>query len=104
MIFVDADDGGVAPFDALDPVRVRLHKAGLHVLNRVYGAAHGVDLCELGAGAFLELRNLGVDGGIAIEKIGVFEKIGLKRQDLLHAKRPLLVPRAGQAEGLVPCG
>ena len=32
----------------------------------------------------------------------VLEQVGLEGQDLLDAQRPLLVPRAGQAEGLVP--
>ena len=35
---------------------------------------------------------------------GILEQVGLVGQDLLEAKRPLLVPRPGQAERLVPGG
>ena len=38
----------------------------------------------------------------AVEQVGIFEQVGLVGQDLLHAQRPLLVPGARQAQGLVP--
>ena len=46
--------------------------------------------------------DLGGDGRVAVEQVGVFEQVGLVGQDLLHAQRPLLVPGARQAQGLVP--
>ena len=38
----------------------------------------------------------------AVEDVVVLEQVGLEREHLLHPQRPLLVPRAGQAERLVP--
>ena len=34
----------------------------------------------------------------------IFEQVGFKRQNLLHAQRPLLIPRAGEAQRFVPSG
>ena len=45
---------------------------------------------------------LRVDLRGAIEEVVVLQQVGLVGQDLLHAQRPLLVPRARQAERLVP--
>ena len=39
-----------------------------------------------------------------LEQVAVLEQVGLEGEDLLGAKRPLLVPCPGQAEGLVPRG
>ena len=38
----------------------------------------------------------------AVEDVGVLEQVGLVGEDLLHPERPLLVPRARQAQRLVP--
>ena len=37
------------------------------------------------------------------EDVGVLEQVGLVGEDLLDAQRPLLIPRTGEAERLVPC-
>src|SRR5260370_4766980 len=37
------------------------------------------------------------------EQIVVLEQVGLERQHLLDAQRPLLVPRAREPERFVPC-
>ena len=52
--------------------------------------------------AFLERRNLAFDHWIAIKKIAVLQEVGFERQNLLHPKRPLLIPRAREAERFVP--
>ncbi len=49
-----------------------------------------------------ELARLLFDDVRAVEDVAVLEQVGLERQHLLDAQRPLLVPGAGQAEGLVP--
>ena len=99
---VDADDDG---FIGLDPVQtggVRFDQPRLHVFDRGDGAAHLVQRLQLGAGAGFQFLDLGGDGGVAVEKIAIFQKVGLIGDDLLHAQRPLLVPGARQAQRLVP--
>ena len=49
-----------------------------------------------------QFLDLCVDGGVAIKEIVKFQKIGFECHDLLHPHRPLLIPRAGQAERFVP--
>jgi hypothetical protein len=49
-----------------------------------------------------QLGGLGLDHHRALEDVVVLEQVGLVGQDLLHPQRPLLVPRARQAERLVP--
>ena len=66
-------------------------------------AAHAVDGCELFASACLKGRNFAVHGRVVVEQVIVFQKIGLIGHDLLHAERPLLVPRARKAQCFVPC-
>jgi hypothetical protein len=46
--------------------------------------------------------DLGLDHVRAVEEVVVLEQVGLEGQHLLHAQRPLLVPRTRQAERLVP--
>ena len=48
--------------------------------------------------------DLARDLGRAVEDVSVFEQVGLVSEDLLHAQRPLLIPRPRQAERLVPGG
>ena len=99
---VDADDGGGARLDAGEPGGVGGDERGLHVVDGGDGAAHLGDAGELGAGAGLQLLDLGGDRRVAVEEVAVLEEVGLVGHDLLHAERPLLVPGAGEAEGLVP--
>ena len=76
----------------------------LHVarLDRRHRAAHGVDARQFFLGLGLERLHLALDLGRAVEDVAVVEQVGLVGQDLLHAQRPLLVPRPRQAERLVP--
>jgi hypothetical protein len=60
------------------------------------------DLVELGLGRLDQLGGEGLDHVGAVEDVVVLEQVGLVGQHLLHPQRPLLVPRAGQAERLVP--
>ena len=76
----------------------------LHValLDRGDRAAQRLDVGELVLRLALELLDLGGDRRRAVENVAVFEQVGLVGEDLLHAQRPLLVPRPRQAERLVP--
>ncbi len=49
-----------------------------------------------------ELGDFGRDRRRAVENVAVFQQVGLVGEDLLHAQRPLLVPRPRQAERFVP--
>ena len=51
-----------------------------------------------------ELGDHGRDHVGALEDVLVVQQVGLHRQDLLDPQAPLLVPRAGEAHGLVPGG
>jgi hypothetical protein len=101
---VDAHDGLLAALDRLDTARVRFHQPLLHVplLDGGDRAAHRLDIGQLVLGLGLERRDLGGDRRRAVEDVAVFQEVGLIGQDLLHAQRPLLVPRPRQAERLVP--
>ena len=46
--------------------------------------------------------DLGINGGVAIKQVLVFQQVCFKRHDLLHAHGPLLIPWTGEAQGLVP--
>ena len=76
-----------------------LHVAGLDGGDRTAERLHAVDL---GAGVVDELRDLGLDHVRAVEDVVVLQQVGLEGQHLLQPQRPLLVPRARQAERLVP--
>ena len=54
------------------------------------------------AASSFSCRDLVGHGLGAVEQVVVLQQVGLVGQDLLHAQRPLLVPRARQAERLVP--
>ena len=101
---VDADDRGFLGFNLGQALGVRLDQAALHIVDGRHRAAHGVDLGEFGAGAVLQGRDLAVNRGVAVEKIVIFQKVGFIGQNLLHPQRPLLIPRARQAQSLVPSG
>ena len=77
---------------------------GFHIVNRLDRTAHAIKPCEFLAGAGFEGFDFSVDSGVAIKEIVIFQEIGFKGHDLLHPHRPLLIPRAGQAEGFIPCG
>ncbi len=66
------------------------------------GAAHVFDLLEFFLRRLFQLGDLGGDDRRAVEHVAIFQKVGLVGEDLLHAQRPLLVPRPRQAERLVP--
>ena len=59
---------------------------------------------KLGPRTPLQLLDLAGDHRRAVEDVVVVQKVGLEGEDLLHPERPLLVPGAGEAEGLVPGG
>ena len=41
--------------------------------------------------------DFGINGGVAIKQVLVFQQVCFKRHDLLHAHGPLLIPWAGKA-------
>ena len=103
-IGVDADQHLLALLDRLDAGGVGGDQRLFHVVDGRDGAAHRLELGELGAGLFLQLLDLAVDLDRAVEDVAVVEQVGLVGDDLLEPERPLLVPRPRQAERLVPGG
>jgi hypothetical protein len=103
---IDADDGLLAALDRLQPLGVGIDEPLLHVarLDRLHRAAHLFDLVELVPRLRLELADFARNFRRAVEQIAVFEQIGLEGDDLLHADRPLLVPRPRETQRLVPGG
>jgi hypothetical protein len=97
-----ADDHDLASLDPGDPLAVRLDQLGLHVRDRLHGAAAVGDLLHLGVGALGELRDQAVHHHGSLEDVRVVEQVGLVGEDLLNPEAPLLVPGAGEAERLVP--
>ena len=81
---------------------MRLDERGLHVIDRVDGTAELGDARHLLARALEELRDEPVHHLRALEDVRILEQVGLVREHLLEAQRPLLIPRARQAECLVP--
>ena len=88
--------------DAADPLGLAADQALLELVDGGEGAALGQDVLELGPGRLGQLGRLGLDDVGALEDVVVLEQVGLEGEDLLHPQGPLLVPGAGQAEGLVP--
>ena len=101
---VYTDDGLLAGLDRRDPRRIGRHEPLLHVagLDRGHGAAHRLDPRHFGGRLALQFGNLVRDLGRAVENVAILQQVGLVGEDLLQAQRPLLVPRPGQAERLVP--
>ena len=99
---VDADHDLLAGLDAADPLGVGCHEPALQLLDGGEGAPHAEHLVELGPCRLDQLGGAGLDDVGAGEDVVVLEQVGLEGQHLLHPQRPLLVPRAGQAERLVP--
>ena len=85
-------------------LRFELDQALLHIgrLDGRHRAADIGDARHLGQGLGLKFLDLAGDLGAAVEDVAVFQQVGLEGHDLLQAQRPLLVPRARQAERLVP--
>ncbi len=86
---VDADDGDRTALDGATPGGVTLHQAALHGVDHLEGTAAVEDPLELGRGRLLELGGLGLEGP-------------RRHLVLLDPQRPLLVPRPGKPQGLVP--
>ena len=101
-VLVEADDDLLAGLDAADALAVRVDERGLHVVDRLDRAAVLGDDRHLGARALEQLRDEPLHDLRALEDVGVLEQVGLVGEHLLDAQRPLLVPRARQAERLVP--
>ncbi len=103
-ILVDADHDLLAALDRFQPRGVGFDQLLLHVaaLDRLDRAAHLLDALELVFGLALERFDLLGHHLGAVENIAVVEQVRFVSEDLLHAQRPLLVPRPRQAERLVP--
>ncbi len=97
-----ADDDLLARLDPPQPLAVGLDQRGLHVRDGLDRAAVLGHDRHLGARALEQLGDEPVHHRRALEDVGVLEQVGLVGEDLLDAQRPLLVPRARQAERLVP--
>ena len=101
---VDADDLARPGLDRPDALGVRLHEPALDRVDHGEGPAALEHPVELLGGGGDELGDLRLDHLRPLEEVPVLEQVGLEREDLLHPQRPLLVPRAGEAERLVPAG
>ncbi len=104
LVAVASHDGLLAARDAAEPRRLagdqrRLHQPGL---ERRHGAAGALDARQLLLHAGDQLVLQRAHHGRPLEQVGVVEQVGLERHDLLQAQRPLLVPRPGQRQRLVP--
>ena len=103
-VLVHADDDLLAVLDAADALAVAVDQRALHVVHRLDRAAVLGDDRHLGARALQQLADEAVHDDRALEDVGVLQHVGLEGHHLLDAQRPLLVPRARQAERLVPGG
>ena len=103
---VDPHHALLSAFDGLDPQGVALHQGLLHVgvFYRAHRAPHFEHLLQFAARVAQQFLGQGFDDVGTLEEIGVFEQVGLVGEDLLGAERELLIPRAGQSQGLVPGG
>ncbi len=101
---VHADHHVLAGLDAHPTVRLRADELGLHVaaFDRGHRTAHRLHPVDLALGRFDQFGHPPFDDDRAFEDVGVLQQVGLVGENLLDAQGPLLVPRSGQAEGLVP--
>ena len=79
-----------------------LHEPTLDLVDHRERTATVENPLQLGFGCVDQLLRLGLDDGRAREDVAVLEQVGLEREHLLHAQRPLLIPRARQSERFVP--
>jgi hypothetical protein len=99
---VDPHHRQLAVLDVADPLGVAAHQPALELVDGLEGAAQPQHLVQLGGSAGDQLGGAGLDHLRPLEQVGVLQQVGLEGQHLLHAQRPLLVPRSGQAQRLVP--
>ena len=99
---VHADHGQLAGLDPPPALAVGLDQRGLHVVHGLDRAAELGHARHLLAGAVDQLGDQPLHHLRALEDVRVLEQVGLVGEDLLQAQRPLLIPGAGEAEGLVP--
>src|SRR5262249_51165254 len=99
---VDADHGLLAPLDRLEPPRVRLDQLLLEIpgVDRRNCAAHLFDADKLLARLALELLDLALDLGRAVEDVAVVEQVGSRRKGSAVAAAPPAGPTA--AAGRAP--
>ena len=64
---------GLVAFDAVQALGVGIHQAGFHIFNRGNGAAHGLQVGQLGAGTFLQGFDLFVDSRVALKQVFIFQ-------------------------------
>ena len=76
-----------------------LHDAAFH---RGHGAAGLIDATQFFACQSLQLFDLARNYRRAIENVAIFEKVRFVGQNLLGAKRPLLIPWTRKSQRLVP--
>ncbi len=99
-----ADHLELAGLDPGEAVAVGLDEARLHVGDGLAGRRAAVlgDDGHLAAGARDQLLDEALHHLRPLEDVGVVEQVGLVGEDLLDPQAPLLVPRAREAERLVP--
>ena len=104
FISIDADHDLLAAFDRLKPLGGAFDQPLLHVgiFDRPNGAAQPLDGLEFLARRVLQLVDLRGDRRRPVEDIIELQEIGFIGDDLLQAKRPLLIPGPRQSQSLVP--
>jgi hypothetical protein len=104
LVAVDADHDLLGVSMAERRPRIGLHERTLEIarLHARHRAAEGIEVGKFAPHLVLDVGDALLDDARAVEDILVIEEIGLEGEDLLHAQRPLLIPRARQAERLVP--
>ena len=99
---VDADDGLRSGFDPSRPLGHRTHESALQLIDRFECAAEREHVVQLLPCRLTQLGGLGLYHRRTVEDVGVLEQVGLECEHLLHPQRPLLIPRPGKPERLVP--
>ena len=103
-IGIDADHGLFAGLDGGKAAGIGFDEGALHIagFDGGDGAAQVVDASQFFAGLEFQLFDLFRNNPGTVENIVELQEIGFIGDDLLQAQRPLLVPGARQAQGLVP--
>ena len=92
----------ITRLDTTDALGAALHEPALHRVDHLERPTAVEHPLQFGLGGRAQLGDLGLDDLRTLEQVAVLEQVGLVREHLLDAQRPLLIPRRRQAERFVP--